>query len=363
MRGATLLAALSVTWACDPGKQAAAPLEVAKAAPAAPARKAPAAGVAPRSPAAGSGAAAAPARGTSTSPAIAATGPKATHAPAPEPPATRRAPGSGGAGTGRDIEQMFPDRIEALAQREPLSEARKRALLNEVSRRRDAPVTLRHILVTPDQAGQQEVYALYEYPLYAGCTSATPPPTCPAPEEVALNPACRAYGLVHAHFPGAAQTDGKGSSIQLMPLAEAGCNLQLRHWFVARVDGDAQLDAYLEVVSSQVVSKEPGRKRPQVTAEHQQLLYLWSGQAPDDEVDAEPSFFLDLATWTVEQWRQREPPVRESIVLFKELGSASGVRALDFIQLLPCLDPWSDEACDPELRQRKVHSWGVVTSD
>ncbi|MBK7538000.1 MAG: hypothetical protein IPI49_22035 [Myxococcales bacterium] len=264
---------------------------------------------------------------------------------------------------------MFPDRIEALTQREPLSEERKLALVNEVRRRRDAPVTLRHILATPDQAGQQEVYALYESPLYEGCTGAAPPASCPTPEEVALNPACRAHGIVHARFPGAAQPGGQGPSVQLMPLAEAGCDLRLRHWFVAKLDVDDQLDAYLEVVSSRVASKKPGPKRPQVTTEHRQLLYLWSGGSPDDgdgdddgdddaNVDVEPSFFLDLATWSVERWREREPPVRESIVLFRDLARPAGVRALDFIQLLPCLDPWSDEACDPDLRQREVKPWG-----
>lgn len=365
MRRAVLLAALSVTWACDQRKQAAAPpvpLEVAKAAPAAPARKAPGASVAPTAPAAGSASASVPATEMSSTPAIAA-GPKAATTPAPEPPATPHVPGMGGAGTGRDIEEMFPDRIEALSQGEPLSGARKSVLLNQVRRRHDAPVTLRHIIASPDHAGQQEVYALYEYPRYHRCTSEAPPETCPSPEEVALNPACRGHGLVHATFPDAEQADGEGDGLQLMPLAEAGCELELRHWFVARVDDDAQLDAYLEVVSSRVASKEPGRKRPQVTLEHRQLLYLWSGEASDEEADAEPSLFLDLGTWTVEQWRQREPPVRESIVLFKGLYSAMGNRTLDFVQLLPCLDPWSDKACDPELRQRTIHSWGKPASE
>lgn len=204
---------------------------------------------------------------------------------------------------------------------------------------------------------------MYEYLLYSGCDEAPRPSHCPAPEKVALNPACRAYGIVHARFPDAARATDEGRSLHLMPLTDAACDLRLRHGFVARLDDNDQLDANLEVVSSQVVSQEPGRKRPKVTTEHRQLLYLWSGDSEDPKTDAEPSFFLDLGAWTVERWHQREPPARESILLFKELEDGNGPHQLDFIQLLPCLDPSSDDACDPELRQRKLHSWGTAASD
>lgn len=365
MRGAAFLAVLSFTWACDPEKQAAPPTKVAKDAPASPGSEAPAVDIAPKPLATSSSSTAAQATSPSTLPAVAPSPPKAPQAPdtpEPEPPA-RRIPGFGGAGTGHDIEEMFPDRLEELAEHEPLPEARKIVLLNEVSRRRDAAVTLRHIIATPDRAGEQQVFALYEYRLYRGCGGSPRPSHCPAPEEVELNPSCRAYGIVHARFPSAARAAEQGRSIHLMPLSDAACDLQIRHWFVAHLDANEQLDAYLEVVSSQVLNKEPGRKRPQITTEHRQLLYLWSGESEDDETDAEPSFFLDLGTWTVERWRQREPPVRESVVLFNGLQSGSGRRGLDFIQLLPCLDPWTDDACDPELRQRKHHSWGTPSSE
>lgn len=85
-----------------------------------------------------------------------------------------------------------------------------------------------------------------------------------------------------------------------------------------------------------------------------------SKRAP--KTDAEPSFFLDLGAWTVERWHQREPPARESILLLKGLEDGNGPHQLDFIQLLSCLDPSSDDACDLERRQRKLHSWGTAAS-
>jgi hypothetical protein len=268
-----------------------------------------------------------------------------------------------GAGTGRPIEAVFPEVFEP---KEDFDEARKDRIVKQLRRERGVPLILQHIIETPEANGAQDVYALYQYRLYAGCADGGS--GCPAPEEVALNPDCRGYGIVHASFAGGAGAAKDGGDLRLavMPLADAACDLQVRHWFVARLDGDPGLDAYLEVVSSQVLSKEPSGKKPKVTTEHRQLLYLWSGEPPPNGADAEPSFFLDLARWTVERWHQREPPVRESVVLFRgqEMqGEWSGYGALDLIHLLPCLDPQSDEACDPDLRRRKAYAWGASVSE
>jgi hypothetical protein len=359
MRGIALVAFLATGWACDSGKQAAKPPALAgKTAPQAGATTTPsdatrsAANVALDPLRAGAGAAVVPAAPAPGKPA-AASGAQAVRVP--EGARADRNLGAAGAGTGQAIEELFPQRLEPS---DGLAEARKARIVKQVrSEREAAVVALQRVIVTPDTGGAQDVYALYQYRLYAGCAEGpSRPADCPPAEEVALNPDCRAYGILHAHFDG-----GTGGELDLvlMPLAEAACDLQIRHWFVARLDGNAQLDAYLEVVSSQVVSREVGGKKPKVTTEHRQLLYLWSGEAPPNGADAEPSFFLELAKWTVERWHQREPPVRESIVLFRGLQSPGDYRALDLIHLLPCLDPWSDAACDPELRRRQVHSWGV----
>lgn len=343
-----VIAACIVVAACDSGKPTAKPAAVAPKGEPAP-RAAAGSAAASRRPAA-AGSAITPPLAKPTA---------AAEPPTAAPPEGRDAPprdvGPVGAGTGRDIESLFPELLEPS---EEFNEARKDRIVKELRKQRGVALVLRHIIETPETSAGQDLYALYQYRYYADCAQGGR--DCPPPEEVALNPDCRGYGIVHAHFAAGAAPDGGEPSLAVMPLSEAACDLQVQHWFVARVDGDTTLDAYLEIVSSQVVSKEPGGKKPKVTTEHRQQLYLWHGAAGGDGADAEPSFFLELARWNLERWRQREPPVHESLILFRGLDREESSRGgLDLIHLLPCLDPQSDEACDPELRRRTIHSWGA----
>lgn len=172
---------------------------------------------------------------------------------------------------------------------------------------------------------RRHAYVIYEHAAVPDCEG------CPTKAELALNPGCKAYGIAFATFTSGAPT------VAAKPLRGSGCELEVVNWVIDRA-------MMLEGVTSNVRKWDRGREEPIVISRRQHVA-AWS---PSDELE-EPSLTLELAQW---QWRRGtdDPPVRSSAFLHEANGS------ILLVELLPCSDPWSDEACDDYVRKRKVHS-------
>lgn len=211
-----------------------------------------------------------------------------------------------------------------------------------------------------------DVYAIYQHSQVERCAPGKDkrPANCPPAEAMTYNPDCKGHGLVHARFDG--EDAKKPPKLSHVTLEFTGCELKLRHWFAAsRKDGrrDAEVvrdDLVLEVVASYVAEREPapadaeGDKAdaapPRDSIHRQQHLTLWGPNEKEDEADW---FSEELASWTAETWRIPEPRVLDSFLLH-EIGPFP---QLAIVQLLPCHDPTSDDACATELRKRSVHRY------
>ncbi|MEZ4360104.1 MAG: hypothetical protein R3B48_07985 [Kofleriaceae bacterium] len=185
--------------------------------------------------------------------------------------------------------------------------------------------------VSAPQVNQRDearhAYVIYEHEAVSGCEG------CPTKAELALNPDCKAYGIAYAKFAGSAPT------VVAQPLREVGCELELVTWVV----DEAML---LEVVSSNVRKWDRKAEEPVLTARRQRAFaWRWAWTTAEDL--REPPVTLELAQWQSRRGTE-DPPVRASAFLYE----ANGIK---LVELLPCLDPWSDEACSDDVRRRNVH--------
>lgn len=180
---------------------------------------------------------------------------------------------------------------------------------------------------------ERHTFVIYEHAATADCDD------CPTEAELTLNPGCSAYGVAYATFSRSAPT------VTARPLNGGGCTLELVGWEVL------ERWVTLEVVSSKVQKWDRKRKEPVLTSRRQHIA-VWSfGDESEDSSRApslEPSLALELAQWPSRRGTP-EPPVRPSAFLHEVNGG------LVLVELLPCSDPWSDEACDAYVRKRKVH--------
>lgn len=179
---------------------------------------------------------------------------------------------------------------------------------------------------------KRDVLARYELPAQVGCEGCLPE------EELALNPGCKTHGVVYAIL------ESSQAKILALPLKESGCEQRVLQW------GIEDNVVVLEAVYSRVVERgsaaagKVGRPleiaRSQVAAVTR--LFQLEGQGL-----SEPGLELQLAQWRARPGKTREPPVRSSLLV-------GNYHSPMVIQLLPCLDPWSEEACNDYVRRRKV---------
>lgn len=337
--GARLLGAwvcLVIGVGCE-GKKAAAPV-----APVAPAPATSSTAPAPKP-------AAAPASGTPvaapSAPAPAAK-PAAVAAAAPAAPAAASAGASKSAvdeeptleelleNADRDLERGFDELKDSTA--DAISDEQQRSIERALTELLGAPTTVQHPIAVQPEGKPLAAYLLYEHAASVG----------PTKDELALNPGCKEHGVAFA------QAREEKLEVVAMPLATGGCDLRVRHWFVANVGGsEAHADAFLEVVSSKVTARRPSKKGKQVTTLRKQVLAIWENPTNHTDGIAEPTFTLDVDEWESQPWRSRERPALDSVLLSRA-GSVMRI-----VHLLPCYDPWTPEACNSDLRKRKVHEY------
>lgn len=86
-----------------------------------------------------------------------------------------------------------------------------------------------------------------------------------------------------------------------------------------------------------------------MTRSRRQRLVVWTERSEHEEGICKEALALELDRWQVPAGRARERPARSSAWVHMVFGHPV------VVQLLPCYDPWSDEACDDYLRKRVVH--------
>lgn len=185
-----------------------------------------------------------------------------------------------------------------------------------------------------DRSSGRQVYVLYEHAAVADCEG------CPTAEELAQNPGCRAYGLASAKL-------GQGEpAVVALPMKEVSCELEVLQWFVGQHQHGSEFVLF-EGVASKVVERRGTKGKPVTRSRHQRLV-VWTDPSAHEDGIATEALALELDRWQVQQ-RARERPVRNSAFVHTVFGRSV------VVQLLPCYDPWSDEACDDYIRKRVVH--------
>lgn len=180
-----------------------------------------------------------------------------------------------------------------------------------------------------DRSSGRQVYVLYEHAAVADCEG------CPTADELAQNPGCKAYGLASAKL-------GQGEpAVVALPMKEMSCELEVLQWFVAEL-------ALFEGVATKVVERRGKKGKPATRSRHQRLV-VWKDPSEHEDGISEEALALELDHWQVRPGA-RERPVRTSAVLHEFTPGE-----LVVVELLPCYDPWLDEACDDYVRKRVVH--------
>lgn len=234
----------------------------------------------------------------------------------------------------RDVERSFDELKDSTA--DAISEEQQRSIERALTELLGAPTTVQHPIAVQPEGKPLAAYLLYEHAASVG----------PTKDELALNPGCKEHGVAFA------QARGDELEVVAMPLATGGCDLRVRHWFVANVGGsEAHADAFLEVVASKVTARRPSKKGKQVTTLRKQVLAIWENPTNHTDGIAEPTFSLDVDQWESQPWRSRERPALDSVLLSRA-GSTMRI-----VHLLPCYDPWTYEACNADLRKRKVYEY------
>ncbi len=234
----------------------------------------------------------------------------------------------------RDVERGFDELKDSTE--DAISAEQQRSIERALTELLGAPTTVQHPIAVQPEGKPLAAYLLYEHAASVG----------PTKDELALNPGCKEHGVAFA------QASGDELEVVAMPLATGGCDLRVRHWFVAHVGGnDEHADAFLEVVASKVTARRPSKKGKQVTTLRKQVLAIWENPTNHTDNIAEPTFSLDVDQWESQPWRSRERPALDSILLSRA-GSTMRI-----VHLLPCYDPWTHEACNSDLRKRKVHEY------
>lgn len=185
-----------------------------------------------------------------------------------------------------------------------------------------------------DPSSGRQVYVLYEHAAVADCEG------CPTAEELAQNPGCKAYGMASAKL-------GQGEpAVVALPMKEVSCELEVLQWFVGQHQDDSEFVLF-EGVASKVVERR-GKKGKPVTRSRHHRLVVWTDPSAHEDGIATEALALEVDRWQVQQGA-RERPVRNSAFIHTVFGRAV------VVQLLPCYDPWADEACDDYIRKRVVH--------
>lgn len=345
----------STRWLAVGAALALAGCESKKVAPAATTGTSTPAASAPTAPAAGAASApaasaAAPSSASSPPPPaspVAPTAGSAAAAPVPAPAAPSAVVPAAAAGSDDDVdlpdralEEAHEPRWEEDEEHPALSAAERAAAERALAAVLGTKATLQHPIAVQVKDKPREVFALYERDADTGCAG------CPSEEERALNPRCKSHGIAHLTF------EGDALAAVAMPLDTGGCDLRVRHWFVANIGGDAaHVDALLEVVASKVALRRKAKKREQSAWSRAQRLFVWEKPEDNEAGLAKPTFSAEIDQWTDAPWRGRERPVLDSVLLQRR------DEVTRFVILLPCYDPWTAEACNADLRKRSISQY------